>query len=100
MAKDVAAFLTWTAEPKMESTQDRRLGSLLFLIIVTTTLAYMSYRNIWADNQALSLGPDRLKQRGGSARSRPFSCRWLGMPLIPTKVFGGALYACRFLLSC
>jgi hypothetical protein len=51
-------------------------------------------------NQALSLGPDRLKQRGGSARSRPFSCRWLGMPLIPTKVFGGALYACRFLLSC
>ena len=47
MAKDVAAFLVWTAEP----TQDKRkqtgwpvVGFLLFL----TILAYMAYRNIWA----------------------------------------------------
>ena len=47
MAKDVSAFLVWTAEP----TQDKRkqtgwpvVGFLLFL----TILAYMAYRNIWA----------------------------------------------------
>ena len=50
MAKDVSAFLVWTAEP----TQDKRkqtgwpvVGFLLFL----TILAYLSYRNIWADKK-------------------------------------------------
>jgi ubiquinol-cytochrome c reductase cytochrome c1 subunit len=50
MSKDVAAFLVWTAEP----TQDKRrqtgwafIGFLLF----ATVLAYLSYRNIWADKK-------------------------------------------------
>jgi ubiquinol-cytochrome c reductase cytochrome c1 subunit len=47
MAKDVTAFLTWTAEPKMEQRKQAGLASLLFLIIFTA-LTYLSYRTIWA----------------------------------------------------
>ena len=50
MAKDVAAFLTWTAEPKLENRKSTGIAVLFFLIIATT-LAYMSYRNIWADHK-------------------------------------------------
>src|SRR3546814_7121108 len=48
MAKDVAAFLTWTAEPKLGSRHRAGLA-VLFFLIVATGLAYISYRNIWAD---------------------------------------------------
>ena len=48
MAQDVAAFLTWTAEPKMESRKSAGVAVLLFLIIATV-LAYMSYRSVWAN---------------------------------------------------
>ncbi|MDQ4419607.1 cytochrome c1 [Sphingobium sp. DEHP117] len=48
MAKDVAAFLTWTAEPKMENRKSAGIAVLFFLLIATA-LAYMSYRNIWAE---------------------------------------------------
>jgi len=47
MAKDVAAFLTWTAEPKLEARHRAGLAVIIFLLIATT-LAYLSYRNIWA----------------------------------------------------
>jgi ubiquinol-cytochrome c reductase cytochrome c1 subunit len=47
MAKDVSAFLTWTAEPNLESRHRTGIAVLLFLLIATV-LAYMSYRNIWA----------------------------------------------------
>ena len=47
MAQDVAAFLTWAAEPKMESRKRAGLGVLAFLLILTT-LAYLSYRRVWA----------------------------------------------------
>lgn len=50
MAKDVSAFLTWTAEPKMENRKSTGLAVLLFLLIATG-LAYMSYRTIWADQK-------------------------------------------------
>lgn len=50
MAKDVAAFLTWTAEPKLENRHRAGLAVIFFLIIATG-LAYMSYRNIWADQK-------------------------------------------------
>jgi len=48
MAKDVAAFLVWTAEPKLEARHQLGLAVVIFLLIATT-LAYLSYRNIWAD---------------------------------------------------
>ena len=50
MAQDVAAFLTWTAEPKLENRRRAGLATLLFLLIATG-LAYMSYQNIWADKK-------------------------------------------------
>jgi ubiquinol-cytochrome c reductase cytochrome c1 subunit len=50
MAKDVAAFLTWTAEPKMEARKATGIAFLFFLI-VATVLAYMSYQTIWADKK-------------------------------------------------
>jgi len=50
MSKDVAAFLTWSAEPKMEARKQIGWAALLFLLI-STLLAYMSYRSIWADKK-------------------------------------------------
>ena len=47
-AKDVAAFLVWTAEPKLENRHRTGFAVLLFLTIATI-LGYMSYRNIWAE---------------------------------------------------
>lgn len=50
MAKDVSAFLVWTAEPKLEKRRQVGLWWLGFLLFATV-LAYMSYRNIWADKK-------------------------------------------------
>jgi ubiquinol-cytochrome c reductase cytochrome c1 subunit len=47
MAKDVAAFLVWTAEPKLENRHRTGVAVVIFLLIATT-LAWFSYRNIWA----------------------------------------------------
>ena len=47
MAKDVAAFLVWTAEPKLEIRHRTGLAVIIFLLIATT-LGYMAYRNVWA----------------------------------------------------
>jgi len=48
MSKDVSAFLLWTAEPNLQSRHKSGLAVLFFLIIATV-LAYLSYRNIWAE---------------------------------------------------
>ena len=48
MAKDVSAFLLWTAEPNLQSRHKSGLAVLVFLIIATI-LGYLSYRNIWAE---------------------------------------------------
>lgn len=50
MSKDVAAFLTWTAEPKMEPRKQIGWAALLFLLVFTV-LTYLSYRSIWADKK-------------------------------------------------
>jgi ubiquinol-cytochrome c reductase cytochrome c1 subunit len=47
MAKDVSAFLNWTAEPTLENRHRTGIAVLIFLI-VATALAYLSYRQIWA----------------------------------------------------
>jgi ubiquinol-cytochrome c reductase cytochrome c1 subunit len=58
MATDVAAFLTWTAEPKLENRHRYGLTVLVFLIIATI-LGYLSYRNIWAEakRKVAPIGP-------------------------------------------
>jgi ubiquinol-cytochrome c reductase cytochrome c1 subunit len=50
MAKDVASFLIWTAEPKLEKRKQTGWAILGFLLFATI-LGYMSYRNIWADKK-------------------------------------------------
>ena len=47
-AKDVAAFLTWTAEPKLINRKETGMAVILFLLIMTG-LGYLSYRKVWAD---------------------------------------------------
>ena len=48
MATDVSAFLTWTAEPKLDKRKQTGWPVLGFLVFATA-LAYLAKRNIWAD---------------------------------------------------
>ncbi len=48
MAEDVAAFLMWAAEPKMEVRKSMGIGVILFLIFMTA-LFYAVKRKVWAD---------------------------------------------------
>jgi ubiquinol-cytochrome c reductase cytochrome c1 subunit len=50
MAKDVAAFLVWTAEPKLENRHQTGFWWIGFLIFATV-LGYMAYRNVWAEKK-------------------------------------------------
>ncbi len=45
-AKDVAAFLMWAAEPKLEARHRLGLGVLIFLSLLSV-LFYLSYRRVW-----------------------------------------------------
>lgn len=47
MAKDVAAFLTWTAEPSLVTRKQTGWFVLGFLLFATA-LAFLSYKQIWA----------------------------------------------------
>ena len=48
MAEDVAAFLTWAAEPTLENRRRTGVGAVVFLLILTV-LGYLSYVRVWAD---------------------------------------------------
>ena len=59
MAKDVSAFLAWTAEPKLENRKAAGWATLIFLIFATI-LAYLAYQNIWhggASRRVRETGP-------------------------------------------
>lgn len=45
-AKDVAAFITWASEPKMQERKAFGLTAMIYLLIFTGLL-YVSYRKIW-----------------------------------------------------
>jgi ubiquinol-cytochrome c reductase cytochrome c1 subunit len=47
-AHDVATFLTWAAEPKLEQRKHTGFDVVIYLIILTGLL-YMAYRKVWAD---------------------------------------------------
>ena len=47
-AKDVAAFLTWTAEPMLERRRQAGVIAIVFLLIMTG-FAYVTYRRVWAE---------------------------------------------------
>ncbi|MET0251626.1 MAG: cytochrome c1 [Novosphingobium sp.] len=46
MARDVSAFLVWTAEPKLEKRHQTGWPTVLFLILATI-LVYFAYQNVW-----------------------------------------------------
>jgi ubiquinol-cytochrome c reductase cytochrome c1 subunit len=45
-AKDVAAFLMWTAEPMMEQRKQMGLAVMIFLLLFAVVV-YGAYRNVW-----------------------------------------------------
>lgn len=47
MSKDVAAFLHWAAEPKLENRLSSGLPAMIFLLIFAG-LCWLSYKQIWA----------------------------------------------------
>ena len=52
MAKDVAAILVWTAEPKLEKRHATGLAVVVFLLFATV-FGYLAYRNIWYGEKAV-----------------------------------------------
>lgn len=50
MAKDVAAFLTWTAEPKLEARRSAGWATIIFLLIFCV-LTWGAYKSVWADKK-------------------------------------------------
>jgi ubiquinol-cytochrome c reductase cytochrome c1 subunit len=67
MATDVAAFLVWTAEPKLENRHAAGIPVLVFLLF-GTVLAYLAYQNIWAETKRKvapvgPLNPDNKAKR-------------------------------------
>jgi ubiquinol-cytochrome c reductase cytochrome b/c1 subunit len=48
MARDVSAFLAWTAEPKMEERKSMGFMVLIYLAILSTLL-YFVKKKIWRD---------------------------------------------------
>jgi ubiquinol-cytochrome c reductase cytochrome c1 subunit len=73
MAKDVSAFLAWTAEPKLENRKAAGLATLIFLLFATI-LAYLAYQNIWhggASRRVRRTGvlePDNMAKRDEASR--------------------------------
>ena len=72
MAKDVSAFLTWTAEPRLENRHRAGLATLIFLIIATV-FAYMAYQNIWHGSsrrvrETGPLDPENMARRDAASR--------------------------------
>jgi ubiquinol-cytochrome c reductase cytochrome c1 subunit len=73
MAKDVSAFLAWTAEPRLENRRRAGLATLVFLIFATI-LAYMAYQNIWhggASRRVRATGPldpENMAKRDAASR--------------------------------
>lgn len=48
MAKDVSAFLVWTAEPKLENRHASGISVVVFLLFATI-LGFLAYKNVWAE---------------------------------------------------
>jgi ubiquinol-cytochrome c reductase cytochrome c1 subunit len=49
-ARDVAAFLVWTAEPNLARRHAAGLAVSIFLLFATV-LGYLAYQNIWAETR-------------------------------------------------
>ena len=74
MAKDVSAFLVWTAEPELERRHGAGLAITIFLLFATV-LGYLAYRQLWAEAKRVvrptgALDPKNLaKSRSAKAKA-------------------------------
>jgi ubiquinol-cytochrome c reductase cytochrome c1 subunit len=72
MAQDVAAFLAWTAEPRLENRHATGLVVFLFLLVMTI-LAYLAYQNVWhggasrAVRRTGPLDPENMAKRDAAS---------------------------------
>jgi ubiquinol-cytochrome c reductase cytochrome c1 subunit len=71
MAKDVAAFLVWTAEPKLARRHASGIAVTIFLLFATI-FAYLAYQNIWREHKAKVrvTGPLDPENQAKTARAR------------------------------
>ena len=67
-AKDVSAFLVWTAEPKLENRHRAGIAVVVFLLFATV-LAYLAYRQIWAEAKR-AVRPTGVLDPANQAKSR------------------------------
>ena len=71
MAKDVAAFLVWTAEPKLANRHHWGVMAVIFLLFATV-LAYLAYQEIWAaaKRKVRPAGPLNPKNKAKTRRAK------------------------------
>jgi ubiquinol-cytochrome c reductase cytochrome c1 subunit len=71
MAKDVSAFLVWTAEPELERRHAAGLAITIFLLFATI-LGYLAYRQIWAEakRKVRVTGPLEAKNQAKSRSAK------------------------------
>jgi ubiquinol-cytochrome c reductase cytochrome c1 subunit len=69
MSRDVAAFLVWTAEPKLVNRHSAGIAVVIFLL-VASILAYLAYRNIWAEAKRAVRVTGVLEPRNQAKSSR------------------------------
>jgi len=55
-AKDIAAFLMWTAEPKLMARRETGVDAVLFLTILTGLL-FLTYKKVWKDVEKPGAAP-------------------------------------------
>ncbi|HEV2043124.1 MAG TPA: cytochrome c1 [Sphingomicrobium sp.] len=77
MAKDVSAFLMWTAEPKLENRHRTGIVVVIFLLFATV-LGYLSYQNIWAEAKRKVVAKGPLDP--GNKVKRKRAAKKAGMP--------------------
>jgi ubiquinol-cytochrome c reductase cytochrome c1 subunit len=71
MARDVAAFLAWTAEPNLESRHAAGLAICIFLLIASI-LGYFAYQQLWysAKREVLPIGSLDPENQAKSRRAK------------------------------
>ena len=71
MAKDVAAFLVWTAEPNLAARRAAGLAVTVFLLFATI-LGYLAYRQLWHDAKRAvrATGPLDPKNQAKTRRAK------------------------------
>jgi ubiquinol-cytochrome c reductase cytochrome c1 subunit len=71
MAKDVSAFLVWTAEPKLDSRHAAGFPIVIFLLFATI-LGYLAYKQIWHDAKRVvrPTGPLDPKNQAKTRRAK------------------------------